>query len=65
MSIRNKLHQQKVEEGDFLSQYDSISTDNKIIEALEIDLRMHRESYWVLACNQKDTHKILGGSNHG
>ena len=34
MSICNKLHQQIVEEGDVLSQYDSISTDNKIIESL-------------------------------
>ena len=38
MSIWNKLHQQTVEEGDVLSQYDSISTDNKIIEALKIGL---------------------------
>ena len=38
MSIWNKLHQQIVEEGDLLSQYDSISTDNKIIEALKIGL---------------------------
>ena len=38
MSIWNKLHQQYVEEGDILSQYDSICTDNKIIEALKIEL---------------------------
>ena len=38
MSIRNKLHQQIVEEGDVLSQYDSISTNNKIIEYLKIGL---------------------------
>ncbi len=38
MSIWNKLHQQTIEEGDVLSQYDSISTDDKIIEALKIGL---------------------------
>ena len=38
ISIWNKLHQQTVEEGDVLSQYDSISIDNKIIEALKIGL---------------------------
>ena len=38
MSILNKLHQQIVEEGDVLSQYDSVSTDNKIIESLKIGL---------------------------
>ena len=38
MSLWNKLHQQTIEEGDFLSQYDSISTDNKIIESLKIVL---------------------------
>ena len=31
MSIQNKLHQQTVDEVDVLSQYDSISTDNKIL----------------------------------
>ena len=36
--IWNKLHQQTVEEGDLLSQYDSISIDNKIIEALNIGM---------------------------
>ena len=36
MSIQNKLHQQTVYEDDVLSQYDSISTYNKIIEALKI-----------------------------
>ena len=38
MSIWNKLHQQTVEEGDILSQYDSISIGNKIIESLKIGL---------------------------
>ena len=38
MSIWNKLHQQTVKEGDVLSQYDSISIDNKIIEYLKIGL---------------------------
>ena len=65
MSICNKLHQQTVEEGDVLSQYDSISTDNKIIEALKIGLEDAHGIYKVLACNQKDTQKILGGLNHG
>ena len=38
MSIWNKLHKKIVEEGDVLSQYDSISIDNKIIESLDIGL---------------------------
>ena len=38
MSIWNKLHQQTLHECDVLPQYDSISTDNKIIEALKIGL---------------------------
>ena len=41
------MHQQTVEEGDALSQYDSISIDNKIIEALKIGL--------------EDAHRILLG----
>ena len=32
------MHQQTVEEGDVFSQYDSISTYNKIIESLKIGL---------------------------
>ena len=32
------MHQQTIEEGDVLSQYFSISTDNKIIESLKIGL---------------------------
>ena len=36
MSIWNKLHQQTIEEGDVLSQYDSISKDNKIIQSLKV-----------------------------
>ena len=38
MSVWNELHQQTVEEGDVLSQYDLISTYNKTIEALKIGL---------------------------
>ena len=38
MSIWNKLHQQTIEKGHVLSQYDSISTYNKIIESVKIGL---------------------------
>ena len=38
MSISNKFHQQTIDEGDVLSQYDPISKYNKIIESLKIVL---------------------------
>ena len=37
-SIWNKLHQQTTENHDVLSQYGSISTDDKIIESLKVGL---------------------------
>ena len=47
MSIWNKLHQLTVKDDDGLSQYDSMSTNNKIIEVLKIGL--------------EDAHVILQG----
>ena len=58
MSIWNKLHQQTVDEGDVLSQYDSISTDNKIIEALNIGLEDAQGILQGLGMQPK-THRIF------
>jgi len=38
-SIWNRLHQEEIQNIDILSQYDSISTDAKIVEALKIGLK--------------------------
>ena len=53
-SIKNKLHQEMIENIGILSQYDSISTDDKIIESLKIGLKDAQDILSTLGMQPKN-----------